>query len=397
MLRAHERNLDILPVGELGIIALENCREMGEKIDRHIVSWREQRDHELTDEANLFGYDRESYLVPAKTPRFGSGEAKGQIFDTVRGKDLYILTDVCNHSITYKINGHMNRMSPDDHFQDVKRIISAIGGKARRITVIMPYLYESRQLTRSSRESLDCANALQELIRMGVSSIVTFDAHDPRVMNSIPLSGFENYQTVYQFIKGIYRSAPDFIANPEHLMIVSPDEGGMKRAIYMANVLGGVDMGMFYKRRDYSRVVNGINPVVANEFLGANVAGKDIVIIDDMISSGNTALEVAAELKKRDAKRIFICATFGLFTAGLSRFDDAWKDGLFHTLLTTNLVYQIPELSERPYYIGCDLSKFLALIIDTMNHDGSVSTLLDPIDRIKKFLNAQIERQHRLP
>ena len=393
MLRAHERNLDIIPVGELGIIALDSCREMGDKINRHIVSWRTQREHELNMEAQLYGYNKSTYLVPAKAPRFGSGEAKGQIFDTVRGKDLYILADVCNHSITYQINGLTNRMSPDDHFQDIKRIISAIGGKARRITVIMPFLYESRQMTRSGRESLDCAIALQELIHMGVTSIITFDAHDPRIMNSIPLSGFENYQTVYQFIKGIYRSAPDFQADPEHLMIVSPDEGGMKRSIYMANVLGSVDMGMFYKRKDYSRIVNGKHPVVAHEFLGADVAGKDVVIIDDMISSGRTVLEVAAELKKRDARRVFICSTFGLFTGGLARFDEAWKAGIFHTLLTTNLVYQRPELFDRPYYTGCDLSKFLALIIDTMNHDGSVSTLLDPIDRIHRFLKLQKKRQ----
>lgn len=395
MLRAHERNLDILPVGELGIIALESCHELGEKINNHIVSWRKQRDHEMTAEAQLFGYNRGSFLVSAKAPRFGSGEAKGQIFDTVRGKDLYILVDVCNYSINYRINGLTNRMSPDDHFQDVKRIISAIGGKARRITVIMPYLYESRQLTRSGRESLDCANALQELIHMGVSSIVTFDAHDPRVMNSIPLSGFENYQTVYQFIKGIYKAAPDFKADPDHLMIVSPDEGGSRRAIYMANVLGSVDVGMFYKRRDYSKVIDGVNPVVAHEFLGADVKGKDIVILDDMISSGNTVLEVAADLKKREAGRIFICSTFGLFTGGLQRFDKAYEEGLFHTLLTTNLVYQIPDLFTRPYYVGCDLSKYLALIIDTMNHDGSVSNLLDPVDRISRFLNNQSERQKK--
>ena len=389
MRRALERNLDVLPVGDLGIITLQGCEEIGRKINDYIVSWRREREHLLSDHLALFDYDRDSFLVPAKTPRFGSGEAKGQIFDSVRGDDIYILVDVCNYSITYTMNGIVNRMSPDDHYQDLKRIIAAIGGKARRITVIMPYLYESRQITRNMRESLDCAISLQELIRMGVDSIITFDTHDPRVQNAIPLHGFETYQSVYQFIKGIYKSVSDFHPDPDHLLIVSPDEGGMRRAIYMANVLGGVDMGMFYKRRDYTRVINGINPVVAHEFLGSDVSGKDVVIIDDMISSGQSVLEVAAQLKKRNAARIFICSTFGLFTAGMEPFDQAYRDGIFHTLLTTNLVYQTPELLSRPYYTGCDMSKFLALIIDTMNHDGSVSTLLDPIDRINTFLEKQ--------
>ena len=389
MRKALESNLDVLPVGDLGIVALPSCKELGRKINDHIVSWRKERDHLHSDSPQLFGYDRDSFLVPISTPRFGSGEAKGQIFGSVRGDDLYILVDVCNYSITYTLNGITNRMSPDDHYQDLKRIIAAIGGKARRLTVIMPYLYESRQTTRNMRESLDCAIALQELINMGVDSIITFDAHDPRVQNAIPLHGFETYQSVYQFIKGIFKAAPDFRPDPDHLLIVSPDEGGMRRAIYMANVLGGIDMGMFYKRRDYTKVINGKNPVVAHEFLGPDVTGKDVVIIDDMISSGQAVLEVAARLKERKAGRIFICATFGIFTGGLQPFDDAYEQGLFHTLLTTNLVYQTPELLARPYYTGCDMSKFLALIIDTMNHDASVSALLDPIDRINNFLAKQ--------
>lgn len=391
MQSAQERNLDIMPVGKLGIVALPSHRQLGEKINNHILGWRREREHLHADSPHLYGYGQDTFLVPIKTPRFGSGEAKGQLFGSVRGDDLYILVDVCNYSITYTMNGIENRMSPDDHFQDLKRIIAAIGGKARRITVIMPYLYESRQNKRGKRESLDCAMALQELIAMGVDSIITFDAHDPRVQNAIPLHGFETYNASYQFIKGIYKSTPDFKPDAEHLMIISPDEAGMKRAIYMANVLG-VDMGMFYKRKDYTRLVNGKNPVVATEFLGDSVEGKDVVILDDMISSGRSVLEVAKELKQRHAKRIFICTTFGLFTSGLSWFDKAYEDGLFTRLLTTNLVWQPPELLSKPYYTGCDLSKFLALIIDTMNHDGSVSDLLDPIDRLNHFLETKNAR-----
>lgn len=385
MQSAEERNLDALPVGALGIIALDSCRELGEKINNYIVQWRNERQHAHSHSPQLMEYARDNYLLKTSVPRFGSGEAKGVIYESVRGDDLYILVDVCNYSITYTMNGVVNRMSPDDHFNDLKRVIAAIGGKARRISVIMPFLYESRQHKRSQRESLDCAMALQELVNMGVENIITFDAHDPRVQNSIPLHGFETIQPVYQFIKGLFRAAPDFPLSADKLMIISPDEGAAGRAVYMANVLG-VDMGMFYKRRDYTRIVNGRNPIVAHEFLGSNVEGKDVVIIDDMISSGDSVLEVAKELKLRRANRIFICATFGLFTNGLEKFDEAYRDGLFHALLTTNLVYQTPELLAKPYYTGCDLSKFIALIIDTLNHDGSMSELLSPMDRINRFL-----------
>ena len=382
---AEERNQEALPVGALGIIALDSCRELGEKINRYIVKWRTDRQHAHQESPQLMEYARDNYLLKTSVPRFGTGEAKGVIYDSVRGDDLYILVDVCNYSITYTMNGIVNRMSPDDHFNDLKRIIAAIGGKARRISVIMPFLYESRQHKRSQRESLDCAIALQELVNMGVENIITFDAHDPRVQNSIPLHGFETIQPVYQFIKGLFRAAPDFCISPDRLMIISPDEGAAGRAVYMANVLG-VDMGMFYKRRDYTRIVNGRNPIVAHEFLGANVAGKDVVIIDDMISSSDSVLEVARELKRLNANRIFICSTFGLFTNGLEKFDKAYEEGLFYALLTTNLVYQTPQLLSKPYYTGCDLSKFLALIIDTLNHDGSMSDLLSPMDRITRFL-----------
>ena len=382
---ANKLNLETIPVGELGIIPLSSCETLGKKIDAHLVQWRQEREHEHLGSPLLESYAKPSYLVKASVPRFGSGEAKGIIHDSVRGDDLYILVDVCNYSLTYSLCGHTNRMSPDDHFQDLKRIIAAVGGKARRLNVIMPFLYESRQHKRTGRESLDCALALQELVKMGVDNIITFDAHDPRVQNAIPLHGFETVQPVYQFIKGLYRAAPDLKADPEHLMIISPDEGAASRAIYMANVLG-VDMGMFYKRRDYAHVVNGRNPIVAHEFLGADVAGKDVVILDDMISSGDSMLDVSKELKKRNAARIFICSTFGLFTNGLEKFDRAHEQGLFHSMLTTNLVYQTPELLEKPYYVGCDMSKYIALIIDTLNHDGSISDLLNPTDRINNFL-----------
>lgn len=385
MQSAFERNLETIPVGELGIIALKSCETLGKKINAHIVEWRKEREHEQKGNPQLRYYSKDSYLVDASVPRFGSGEAKGIINDTVRGDDLYILVDVCNHSLTYPIFNYVNHMSPDDHFQDLKRIIAAVGGKARRINVIMPFLYESRQHKRTGRESLDCALALQELVKMGVDNIITFDAHDPRVQNAIPLHGFETIQPVYQFIKGLFRAAPDLEISPEKLMIISPDEGAAGRAIYMANILG-VDMGMFYKRRDYAHIVNGRNPIVAHEFLGADVAGKDVVILDDMISSGDSMLEVAVELKKRNADRIFLCSTFGLFTNGLEKFDKAYTQGLFYSLLTTNLVYQSPELLEKPYYIGCDLSKYIALVIDTLNHDGSISDLLNPTARINNFL-----------
>ena len=381
----YERNAEFIPVGELGIIALKSCEALGQKVNNHIVEWRQEREHAHTGNPLLKEYAKSSYLLDASVPRFGSGEAKGIINGSVRGDDLYILVDVCNYSLTYSLCGHTNHMSPDDHFQDLKRIIAAVGGKAKRINVIMPFLYESRQHKRTARESLDCALALQELVKMGVDNILTFDAHDPRVQNAIPLHGFETIQPVYQFIKGFFRAIPDFKADPEHLMIISPDEGASSRAIYMANLLG-VDMGMFYKRRDYARIVNGRNPIVAHEFLGSDLQGKDAVILDDMISSGDSMIDVAKQLKQRGAGRILLCSTFGLFTNGLEKFDRAYEEGLFHALLTTNLVYQTPELLQRPYYTNVDMSKYIALLIDTLNHDGSISELLSPTDRINNFL-----------
>lgn len=386
-----EKQIETIPVGPLGLIPLKSCESLGKKVDAYLAEWRKERESEHKATIAFAGYQRDSYIIGVKTPRFGSGEAKGELLESVRGDDLYLMVDVCNYSLTYSLCGMQNHMSPDDHFQDLKRIIAAVGGKARRINVIMPFLYESRQHKRNGRESLDCALALQELVKMGVENIITFDAHDPRVQNAIPLHGFETIQPVYQFIKGLYRAAPDIQTDSEHLMIISPDEGAASRAIYMANILG-VDMGMFYKRRDYAHVIDGRNPIVAHEFLGSDLSGKDVVIIDDMISSGDSMIDVARELKKRNAGRIFICATFGLFTSGFEKFDRAYEDGLFHAMLTTNLVYQAPELLEKPYYTGCDMSKYIALLIDTLNHDGSISDLLNPSDRINNFL-----AKHRSP
>ncbi|MBQ7954489.1 MAG: ribose-phosphate pyrophosphokinase [Lachnospiraceae bacterium] len=383
--REEKRNLETIPVGSLGMIALEGCRPLGEKIDKYLVEWRTERESEHKDSLAFAGYQRPSYLLNAKVPRFGSGEAKGVINESVRGSDLYLLVDVANYSLTYSLSGHENHMSPDDHYQDLKRIIAAVGGKARRITVIMPFLYESRQHKRTSRESLDCALALQELVHMGVDNIITFDAHDPRVQNAIPLHGFETVQPAYQFIKGLLRNVKDLQLDSDHMMVISPDEGGMRRAIYIANVLG-LDMGMFYKRRDYTRIENGRNPIVAHEFLGTSVEGKDMIIIDDMISSGESVLEVAAALKERKARNIFVFATFGLFTNGLDKFDKAYENGVIDKVLTTNLIYQTPELLKRDWYINCDMSKYIAYIIDTLNHDSSISDLLNPSERIQQIV-----------
>lgn len=382
MLRRNERNLDNIPAGTLGIIAIDGCQAMGKEVDHFITTWRHEDGHKFMDDVVFSGYQRDSYLVNAHVPRFGSGEAKGVIDESVRGMDLYILVDVCNYSLTYSMSGNTNHMSPDDHYQNLKRIIAAVGGKAKRINVIMPFLYESRQHKRSSRESLDCALALQELTHMGVDNIITFDAHDPRVQNAIPLSGFETVRPTYQFVKGLLDRYDDLIIDSDHMMAISPDEGATERAVYLANVLN-LDMGMFYKRRDYTRVVNGRNPIVAHEFLGSSVEGKDVIILDDMISSGDSILDVAKQLKSRNAKRIFAAATFGLFTNGLDKFDEAYESGLIDGVLTTNLIYQTPELLSGPYYINCDMSKYVALMIDTLNHDGSISDILDPSERIQ--------------
>jgi len=381
-----EYMLDSIPVGALGLIPMSNCSQLGEKVDKYLVQWRHERQSDHKDTIAFKGFERDSYIVNADTPRFGTGEAKGIFLDSVRGYDLFIMVDVTNYSETYTVCGHTNHKSPDDHYSDLKRIIAAAGGKARRITVIMPFLYESRQHRRTGRESMDCAMMLQELVRMGVENIITFDAHDPRVQNAIPLSGFETIRPSYQFIKGLCNNVPDLKFDAEHMMMISPDEGATERAVFLASVLG-INIGMFYKRRDYSRIVNGRNPIIAHEFLGASVEGKDVMIIDDMISSGDSMIDVATELKKRKAKRIFVLSTFGLFTNGLEKFDKAVEDGIINRVVTTNLTYQTPELLSKPYYINCDMSKYIAYVVDTLNHDASISDLLNPYERIKRLVS----------
>lgn len=379
---------DSLPVAPLKLAALESCRDFASKVNDHIVQFRRNDIEELTRrkaDLRYRGYDVDSYLLDCHCPRFGTGEAKGVINESVRGNDVFVMVDVMNYSIPYTVCGYTNHMSPDDHYQDLKRIIGACSSTAHRINVIMPFLYESRQHKRSKRESLDCAMALEELVAMGVENIITFDAHDPRVQNAIPLYGFDNFLPTYQFVKTLFSHDTTTKIDKEHLMVISPDEGAMNRAVYLANNLG-VDMGMFYKRRDYSKVVNGRNPIVAHEFLGSSVEGKTVLIIDDMISSGESMLDTAKELKRMKARKVFICTTFGLFTGGLKKFDEYYENGIIDRVLTTNLVYQTPELLSKPYYINVDMSKYIALIIDNLNHDASLSDLLNPTGRINRLL-----------
>lgn len=378
-----------LPVAPLKIAALESCQDLGKKVNDYIVQFRQNTLKESLDSPLFSSYKEDNYLLECSCPRFGSGEAKGIIKESIRGKDLFVMVDVCNHSLTYSVNGHLNHMSPDDHYQDLKRIISAANGKAHRVNVLMPFLYESRQHKRTKRESLDCAQALEELVNMGVSNILTFDAHDPRVQNAIPLLGFDNFNPPYQFMKALLRAEPELQIDKEHLMIVSPDEGAMHRAVYFSNVLG-VEMGMFYKRRDYSTIVNGKNPIVAHEFLGSDVRGKDLIIVDDMISSGESMLDVAKQLKDRGAGRVFICTTFGLFTNGFEVFDEYYEKGYIDRVITTNLTYLPPHALEKPYFVVADMSKFIALIIDSLNHDISIGAVMDPTRK----LHALVEK-HR--
>ena len=380
-----ERNLETMPDGALGLIPLESCKELGLKVDQYLVGWREKRQHQHQNDPAFKGYRRDSYIISTAVPRFGTGEAKGVIKESVRGYDLYLMVDVTNYSLTYSVCGYENHMSPDDHYADLKRIIAAVGGKARRITAIIPFLYESRQHKRSSRESLDCALALQELVRMGVENIITFDAHDPRVQNAIPLSGFETVSPTYQFIKGLLRNVKDLQIDADHMMAISPDEGGTNRAVYLANVLG-LDMGMFYKRRDYSKVVNGRNPIVAHEFLGSSVEGKTVLIIDDMISSGESMLDTCKELKERKAAKAIVCCTFGLFTNGLEKFDEYYEKGYLDYVITTNLNYRPKELFDRKWYLEADMSKYIAAIINSLNHDVSIGNSLSPTDKIQKLI-----------
>ncbi len=376
---------NIMPIAPLKIAALDSCLDFAKKVDNYLVQFRKTANMQHRDNIYFQEYSQDSFLVKCACPRFGTGEAKGILEKSVRGSDLFIMVDVCNYSITYRVCGHLNHMSPDDHYQDLKRIISAATGKAHRINVVIPFLYEGRQHRRNRRESLDCAIALQELHNMGVSNIITFDTHDPRVQNAIPSSGFDNFQPPYQFIKALMRSEPDLIVDNDHLMIISPDEGAMERAVYFSNVLG-IDLGMFYKRRDYSVIVNGKNPIVAHEFLGDTLEGKDVIVIDDIISSGGSMLDVAKQMKERGAKRVYICCTFGLFTDGLERFDEYYEKGYITRVVTTNLNYRSPDLLARPYYTEADMTKFMAMIIDTLNHDTPVSQINDPTKKIRNII-----------
>lgn len=379
---------DRLPIAPLKIAALESCKSLAEEVNGHVVNFRRNDTEELKRrQQNLQyrGYDVDSYLLDCACPRFGSGEGKGVIRESVRGTDVFAMVDITNYSLTYKMAGRINHMSPDDHYQDLKRIIGACASTAHRINVIMPFLYESRQHKRTNRESLDCAMALEELVNMGVSNIITFDAHDPRVQNAIPLSGLDNFMPTYQFVKALFTHDKNIKIDKEHLMVISPDEGAMNRAVYLANNLG-VDMGMFYKRRDYSRIIGGRNPIVAHEFLGSSVKGKTVIIIDDMISSGESMLDTARELKSRDAERVVVCCTFGLFTSGLSRFDEFYEKGYIDCVVTTNLNYRPAKLFTREWYVEADVSKYIAAIINSLNHDVSIGNALSPTRKIQKLI-----------
>lgn len=380
-----EPNYNTIPVGQLGIIALPGCEELANKIDNYLIRWRFQRNSEHKDTLAFAGYEKSTYLINMEFPRFGTGEGKAALNQTVRGYDIYILCDVFNYGVTYKMYGITVPMSPDEHFANLKRAISAIEGKAKRVSVIMPMLYEGRQHKRSSRESLDCAMMLQELHNMGVENFITFDAHDPRVMNAIPLCGFESISPAYQMIKAAVNNVDNLKINKDNIMIISPDEGGMSRCIYYSTVLG-VELGMFYKRRDFSRIVDGRNPIIAHEFLGDNVEGKDVIIVDDMISSGESMIEVATKLKELKAARIYIFSAFGLFCNGFDAFDKAFQEGIIDRVFTTNLIYGTPELLSKDWYIRVDMSKYLSYIIDTLNHDTSISDLLDPAEKINTLL-----------
>ena len=382
-----------IPVAPLKLIVMDSARNLGNSVNHYLVNFRKDVKNIAKNDPAFQGYVSDNFIADAACHRFGSGEGKATIDESIRGKDIFILVDVCNHNITYKMNGFINYKSPDDHYQDLKRVISAINGKAHRINVIMPFLYEGRQHKRNGRESLDCAYAIEELSNMGVSNFITFDAHDPRVQNAEPLCGFDHFTPPDQLIRALLGSEQNLIIDKDHLIVISPDEGALDRAVYFANVLG-VDTGMFYKRRDYSTIVNGKNPIVAHEFLGDNIDGKDVIIIDDMISSGGSMLDTAKQLKAMNAKRVYICCTFGLFTDGLDRFDEAYEKCYFDKVVTTNLTYQLPELKSKPYYLEADMSKFLASIIDFMNHDSSMMNVYTPTEKIQEILAKYNNREN---
>lgn len=382
---------DTMPVAPFGIIVHESCKELGEQVDRRIAAIRKEQNLNCRDSLAFWDYEKESYIIDCNCPRFGSGEGKGVINGTIRGKDIYILADITNHSMSFKVNGFMHYMSPDDIYMDVKRIIAAIAGKAHRITVVMPFLYESRQHKRTLRESLDCAMALEELAAMGVNDVITFDAHDPKVQNSIPLCGFDNFLPPYEFISALIHYEKDLIIDKDHLVVISPDEGALDRAVYFAGVLG-VNTGMFYKRRDYTKVINGKNPIVAHEFLGDDIDGKDVIIIDDMISSGGSMIDTAKQLKAMNAKRVYICCTFGLFTEGVGLFDKAYDECAFEKIICTNLAYHDKTINTRPYFIEANMSDFLAAVLDYMNHDVAMSKIHTNTEKIQEILDKYNKR-----
>ena len=388
------------PVGPLGLIAMPGTEEMGVKVNSWLKKWQDHTEESMPgDMSTTPGAERENFLIDVTCPRFGNGEAKGMIKESIRGYDMYILCDPGAYNVEYKMFGQTIPMSPDEHFANLKRIIAAMGGKAKRVTVIMPMLYEGRQHRRASRESLDCAMALQELENMGVSNIITFDAHDPRVQNAIPTTGFESIMPSYQIFKALLKRDKTLRIDKEHMMIVSPDEGAIDRNIFYASVLG-LDMGLFYKRRDYTRIVNGRNPIVAHEYLGDSVEGKDVFVADDMISSGESIIDLARELKKRKANRIFAGATFALFTNGIDAFEEAYRNGFIDRVISTNLTYRKPELARTEWFVEADMSKYISFIIATLNHDRSLSRLLNPYDRIhaliKRYNNEQMAAGIRL-
>ena len=392
LLTTWEKDPTSVPLGPLGIIAMAGCEELGEKINRWLMKWHSLQEVQDEEYYTSPGANRDTFLIKSSCPRFGTGEGKGVLRESVRGMDIYIVVDVCAHNVTYKMYGQDVPMSPDDHFQDLKRVIAAIAGKARRITVIMPMLYESRQHRRTTRESLDCAMALQELVHMGINDIITFDAHDPRMVNAVPLSSFENVMPTYQMLKALCRTEKELRIDKDHMMVVSPDEGAVQRNIYYSSVLS-LDLGMFYKRRDYTTVVNGRNPIVAHEYLGADVEGKDILVADDMLASGDSMIEVCRELKARKANRIYALTTFAFFTNGVEAFRRAWEEGVITKVVAADLTYCTPEAKEEPWFVQADMSKYISYIIATLNHDRSLHGLLNPYNRIKALLQRYREEQ----
>ena len=392
LLTTWEKDPTSVPFGPVGIIAMPGCEKMGEKINQWLLKWHSLQEMQDEEYYTSPGVNRDTFLLKCSCPRFGTGEGKAVLRESVRGLDIYIVVDVCAHNVTYKMYGQEVPMSPDDHFQDLKRVISAIAGKAKRITVIMPMLYESRQHRRTTRESLDCALGLQELVNMGIRDIITFDAHDPRMVNAVPLIGFENVMPTYQMIKALCKHEKDLRLDKDHMMVVSPDEGAMQRNIYYSSVLS-LDMGMFYKRRDYTTVVNGRNPIIAHEYLGADVEGKDILVVDDMLASGESMIDVCRELKSRNANRIYAMPTFALFTSGADIFRKAWEEGLITKVVATDLTYCPPEIQEEPWFVQADMSKYISYIIATLNHDRSLHGLLNPYNRIKALLDRYRDEQ----